>query len=116
MRPNNTEEIPIVSEAEVSETVDSISVNNIFEPLEKQEEGTFETDKDDTDEVVEPKSDTDSNLPMTEPKVPDTSKHHDDISDMNAAEFEDFFNEIVSNYLSKSKYETVDVTSMFLFF
>ena len=99
----HTEEISIDSEAEVSETIDSIPVNNTFAPLEKHEEGAFETDKDDTDEVVEPKRDTDSNLPMTEPKVPDTSKHHDNMSDMNAAEFEHFLNEIVSNYISKSK-------------
>ena len=47
--------------------------------------------------VVEPKSVTNSNLPITERKPPDTSIHLDDMSDMNAAEFEHFLAEIVDN-------------------
>ena len=94
-----------LSTEEKSEAIEEESKDgeNNKEPLEKHEEGTFETDQDDTEEVVEEKRDIDSNLSMTEPRPPDTSKHYDNISDMNAREFEHFLNGIVSNYISKSK-------------
>ena len=40
-------------DTEVIKTGYNIPVNDIFESLENHEEGTFQSDQDDTDEVVE---------------------------------------------------------------
>ena len=93
-----TDEITMNGDTEVFKTVYNIPVNDIFKSLEKNHaEGTFQSNQDDTDEEVEPKGETNSNLPITEHKPPPTSKHHDDMPDMNAPEFENFLAEIVGN-------------------
>jgi hypothetical protein len=54
------------SDIEVFKIVYNILVNDYFESLENHEEVTFQIGQDDTDEEVEPKSVTDSNLPIIE--------------------------------------------------
>ena len=54
------------SDIEVFKIVYNILVNDYFESLENHEEVTFQIGQDDTDEEVEPKSVTNSNLPIIE--------------------------------------------------